>query len=256
MTDERAARIEQAIAALEAEAPHWTNQMVYSSVGGNYAELSQYLKARRAGEVGGTAVADAEPPTVAAQYQAALAARSAAHTRLSVLSSLSQVQLLSEDEESEQLRLERRLANLIPVIERLRRDVTKEQAVLDITAVQQGWGALVDAKREAYAAFLAAYTHLKVAYGVILANHHQQEQALLRLPRPVQERLAFPDAGSFQANFIARMPDSHGWSLVLGSGEPLPLPDMGALHDVDPGTRPLPERLISRALAEGKDSWI
>lgn len=253
LDDEKVVRIEKAIDALEAESSHWTNQMVYAHVGGNYGELSQYLKARRAGEVGGTAVEDAEPASLAEQYQAAQAARSAAGTRLSALNSLSQSQMLSEAEENEQIRLERRLANLTPVIERLQRDMVKEQVVLDITSVQQGWGALVTTKEQAYTAFFAALVQVKAAYLGLVAIHRQQEQALQRLPRHVQERLMYPDDGSFQMNLISRMNDSAGWKMVLGSGEPLALPDLGALQAVDPGTKPLPERLISRALAEGKD---
>ena len=48
MTEDRESQIEQAIADLESRGETWTNQKVYDVVGGNYGQLSQYLKERRA----------------------------------------------------------------------------------------------------------------------------------------------------------------------------------------------------------------
>ena len=63
MTEDRRAKIEAAIAELEAQAPHWTNQQVYKRVRGSYRELSRYLKDRRAqGHVSIAAVGIVDPP--------------------------------------------------------------------------------------------------------------------------------------------------------------------------------------------------
>ena len=48
MTEDRESQIEQVIADLEARGETWTNQKVHDVVGGNYGQLSQYLKERRA----------------------------------------------------------------------------------------------------------------------------------------------------------------------------------------------------------------
>ena len=63
----RTQQIEQAIAAQEAAGQSWTNQSIYNAIGGNYSELSQYLKARRAQAQGaeGVAVAVAEAARLA-----------------------------------------------------------------------------------------------------------------------------------------------------------------------------------------------
>ena len=47
--------------------PSWTNQSIYNATGGNYSELAQYLKARRAQAQGaeGVAVAVAEAARLA-----------------------------------------------------------------------------------------------------------------------------------------------------------------------------------------------
>jgi hypothetical protein len=49
MDANRQEQIEQVIRAFEAEGRPWSNLMIYDVVGGQYAALSQYLKARRAG---------------------------------------------------------------------------------------------------------------------------------------------------------------------------------------------------------------
>jgi hypothetical protein len=60
MTNERVEQIEQAIAAVEAQGQRWSNASIYAQVGGRYADLSQYLKQRRAHRRAETAVAVAE----------------------------------------------------------------------------------------------------------------------------------------------------------------------------------------------------
>lgn len=63
MNEDRIAQVEQAIVAIEAAGRSWTNQTIFGMVGGNYASLSQYLKARRAGTLASGAVAVLEPQT-------------------------------------------------------------------------------------------------------------------------------------------------------------------------------------------------
>ena len=97
LDDTRTASIEAAIHAQEAAGQPWTNQSIYTVVGGNYAELSQYLKARRAhirrpDQGGGApaalaeeAIAAAEPGTLHEELQAAQDAEQFAEARLSLL---------------------------------------------------------------------------------------------------------------------------------------------------------------------------
>ena len=60
MDADRQQHIEQVIADFDVLGRTWSNLMVYDVVGGNYASLSQYLKARRAGATQTEAVAIAE----------------------------------------------------------------------------------------------------------------------------------------------------------------------------------------------------
>jgi hypothetical protein len=71
------------------------------------------------------------------QYHDAQTAYTAASNRLAALSQKGLTAMLSEDEESEQLRCERRLANLQPVLDRLERDLMHEQDKLDIALVTE-----------------------------------------------------------------------------------------------------------------------
>lgn len=255
MTDERAQRIEAAIAALETQGTSWTNQMIYNQIGGNYADLSQYLKARRAGETGpAVAVAeveeDPEPVSLREQWSAASTARTAAMQRLSALEALSKVQMLSALEEVEQIQLERRIANLEPVIESLTASMVREAAVLDIEHVQEEWSGLVQDKMESWQEFINALINLRATWFNLKRSHMLQEQALSRLPREVQQRLSFPDAGSFGMNVAAHMPGSQAWQMILCAPDPVTLPRLETLVDVDPGARDLPTRVIQRALSE------
>ena len=121
MLDEaRIHAIESTIAAQESEGRDWTNQSVYAVVGGNYGELAQYLKARRAqarGAAGAVAVTAAalttqEPTTLQEELAAAEGAEQAAEARLSLLEEKATRELLSADEEIEVLRLERRVGKI------------------------------------------------------------------------------------------------------------------------------------------------
>jgi hypothetical protein len=60
MTEERIQQIEAVIAQCEAKGIAWTNLLIYEHVGGQYQQVSRYLKQRRARRH--AAVAVAEPP--------------------------------------------------------------------------------------------------------------------------------------------------------------------------------------------------
>ena len=115
MTDERSAKVEAAIAELEETSKHWTNQMVYAKVVGNYPDLAQYLKACRAGEGASVAVAEAEmpPPSLQEQLAALKATQAQDHTRHTVLTNLATAQRLSRDEQLEQLLLDNKGTGLL-----------------------------------------------------------------------------------------------------------------------------------------------
>ena len=159
--------------------------------------------------------------------------------------------VLSEKQESEQLRLAQRLTNLEPVLVRLEREARYEQDELDIDAVVAQWGALATAKVGAYEAFREAVVACREAYLHILAVHGHQEHLVLGLPRLIQERLAFPDPGTLGQRIVSRMPVAIGWQQVI-SGPPGPLhpPDVEAVMDVDPGTKALNPTMIQRFLEE------
>src|SRR4029450_6658638 len=78
MTNERVEQIEQAIAAVEAQGQRWSNASIYAQGGGRYADLSQYLKQRRAHRRGGGGGGGGIPGVVARLEAAAGAPRARA----------------------------------------------------------------------------------------------------------------------------------------------------------------------------------
>jgi hypothetical protein len=185
------------------------------------------------------------------RYQSAQEVRQDASTRLRVLQAKALHDVLTEKEETEQLRLERRVENLEPVLARLEREARFAQDVLDIDAVTSEWGTLAEAKRQAYEAFREAVAVCRQTYLAILAVHAEQEHLVLGLPRGVQEKLQFPDPATLAQRIAGRMPVPMGWDMVL-SGPPGPLqpPDLEAVADVDPGTKELNPKMIQRFLEE------
>ena len=145
-------------------------------------------------------------PTLAEQFTMATATRAAAHHRLNVLNALALNQVLSEEEEAEQVRLERRLLNLAPVLQQLEHRLARQRQRADIDAVLEAWAPLVDMKHEAYEAFVEAENQLWRAFAHIVDVHVQQAQVLTGLPREAQEKLGFPDPQSLKMRIASRMP--------------------------------------------------
>jgi hypothetical protein len=260
MTDERMQAIEQAIAAQEAAGRNWTNQSIYDNVGGNYGGLAQYLKARRAqarGEEVATAVAAVEAPeptSLQEELAAAEAAEQYAEARLSLLEEQATRQLLSEAEEVEVLRLERRLGTLASVITRLQREIEQEKESLDIEAFVAAWLPTVEHKRALYAQFAADVRQLWQSLGAILAQHDAQLEGLMQLPPRLQKYMLdtfLPDRNTIKARLAQQM-GNPAWSQVLLAPATAQGISADTLMENDPGTKTLPPRLIQNALNQGR----
>jgi len=68
---------------------------------------------------------------------------------------------------------------------------------------------------------------------------------LVNLPQQLRDQLMFPDGGTQRHRLASRMPLSMAWVQLLCQNEPLPLPSIEQLMEVDPGTRPLPKVLTN-----------
>jgi len=165
--------------------------------------------------------------------------------RLADLRTQAQAQVLSEDEETEQIRLQQRLSNLAPVLATAMREAQTAQVTADIDAAEYAWNVLVDQKRQAYARFVEALIPLREAFTALCGLHDAQVEVISRLPRPLQERLAFPETTTVMHRWATRMPIPTAWVSLLCQGPPLPGADVDQLKDVDPGTRALPAFLLN-----------
>ena len=162
MTDERIAQIEQAISEL---GERYSQRRVYQLVGGSHDQLQAYLRAReatlphvptrgRAATVDPVQVVAAmpaqTPSTLAEDLAAAVDAEQAAEARLAQLEVKAATDMLSEDEEVESIRLERRVRNLAAVITRLETEMAQAQEQVDIDGFVAKWAPLADAKKHLY----------------------------------------------------------------------------------------------------------
>ena len=267
LDDTRTASIEAAIHAQEAAGQPWTNQSIYDVVGGNYASLSQYLKARRAqgrgpGRGGGAAEAVAEetmvqqePTSVEEELAAAVDAEQAAEARLAQLEAQAVTHMLSETEEVESIRLERRVRNLAAVITRLETEVAQQRETLDIEAFVQAWAPTAEHKRQLYAQFAQDLRQLFTSFLALLDQHEKQIEGLQQLPpRPQRYMLEtfLPDTGTLKARLAGSMIAPGAWHQILGGPSPLQVAPVEQLMEGDPGTRALPPRLIQNAINANK----
>jgi hypothetical protein len=266
MSPERMAAIENVIAVQEAQGLAWTNLSVYKAVGGKYATLSQYLKARRASQradattpASATAILDQMerevPASLLEELQAATDAEQAAEARLSVLEAKSVQEMLSEAEEIEAIRLERRVRNLASIITELESRVLAQREAIDIEQFCQQWGALVDEKRGLYTALYQSQLALWAALHALLAQHETQLDAIMSLPPRLQRYMLdsfLPDSGTIRSRIAGNMLPPQGWTMVLCEPGPPRIATVEALMANDPGTKPLPPRLIQNALNAGR----
>src|SRR4051794_20838693 len=93
----------------------------------------------------------ATEPSLMAQYTVTQDHYRTASNRLAALTAKAGTGILTDEEELEQLQLERRMSNLQPVLERLELEVMREQREVDIQAVLDAWDAGREAKRQDYA---------------------------------------------------------------------------------------------------------
>ncbi len=266
MLDEtRIATIETTITAQEAEGRDWTNQSVYNVVGGNYGELSQYLKARRAqarrpGRGGGSATAVADEaalaqalPTKQEALDAARLAYSHASGRLAQLRSQGDTELLSEDEETEMLRLEARIARMAPVIERLGREASRVQAQLSAEEAVSIFNSYIPEKQQLWEALAGRLSEMQLLLTRLRQVDSQQWDPLLSLRKP-SGAPAFPNLGGADVRRagLARMPYGHGLIefFLSPSAHALTKGEFAAVLDADPGCKPIAPRLIENHLRE------
>jgi hypothetical protein len=266
MLDEtRTNAIEQAISVQEAQGRDWTNQSIYDAVGGNYGELSQYLKARRAqarrpGRGGGaaTAVAEAEveaqePASLQEQLDATRLAYSHASGRLAQLRSQADALMLSEDEELEMVRLERRIERLQPVLERLAKEAARAQAQMDTAEVVAIFNGYVPEKRQLWDQIAVRLSETLVLLQQVRQVDGRQWAPLLSLRKP-NGAPAFPNAGGADPvrAGLGRMPQGHGLIefFLSPSSHPLTKGEFTAVLDADAGTREIAPRMIENHLKE------
>ena len=267
MNEERVQAIEAAISAQEARGQQWSNLSVYGSIGGNYAELSQYLKARRAqgrgpGRGGGAAEAVADettqhqaPTSLQEELEAAQDAEQFAEARLSLLEEKATREMLSTDEEIEVLRLERRLGTLAAVITRLHREIEQAKEEVDVEAFVQAWQPTVDHKRALYAQFFQDLRQVFTTFLAIADQHDKQIEGLQRLPPRLARFMLenfLPDTGTLKSRIAGGMVTPGAWHQILGGPSPLQVAPVEQLMEGDPGTRALPPRLIQNAINANK----
>ena len=273
MTDEqfaqRIAAIEAYIAQQEREGKPWSGRSIYRALGGSHAIVNDYMKARahlhgspRAGQRSRTppsaaevrqAMAQQPPTSLEEDLLAAQEAEAAAERRLAELESKAQAEMLSEQEEIESVRLERRVHNLAAVITRLETERAQAKEVVDIEAFCAAWLPTVEAKRARYAEFHQAVRQVWVALGAILAQHHAQIEGIMHLPPRLQRYLLdsfLPDTNTMKARIAQAL--GNAWTPVLCAPGEVRVTPPEQLMDTDPGTRPLPPRLIQNALNRGR----
>jgi hypothetical protein len=240
---------------------------VYDKVGGSYHQLSQYLKAKRATASGrrGSAAVSAEtvlaamaeqvPSTLEEELQALTDAEQAAESRLSVLEEKSQHEMLSESEEIEMVRLERRLGTLAVNIERAQAAVAAQQEQMDIDGFVAQWAPLADEKRRFYEAFQTKTIELWQALLAILQQHEAQILLIQTLPDGIQRYMLdsfLPDGATMRSRLAANMVNPQGWTSVLCQPGPPRVASAEELMQNDPGCQLLPPRLLQNALEQRK----
>ena len=186
MTEERIAQIEVAIAEL---GPAYSQRAVYRKVGGSHEQLQRYLRAREATlpdapsrrvstPVDTQAVLQAMPQQVPTSLQedlaAAVEAEQVAEGRLAQLEAKAATEMLSEQEEVESIRLERRVRNLAAVITRLETEIAQAKETMDIDGFVAQWAPLADQKRHLYEDFRTKAVELWQALVAILEQHEEQ----------------------------------------------------------------------------------
>ena len=231
------AEVEQAITQLEAEGAPVNANRVWHWIGGRRHTIQTLFKAAR------------KPPArvspVQAQLSDARALQQALLARLGTLSTKDST--LTATQVNEQLICERQLQNLTPIIERLQQEVAQAQQRADIAGMLQLWGPLVQRKIEAYADFLEALQEVRKCFAIVLELHREQAGLVEdTLPREAQAQLSFPDPTTMGQRIVGRLPrGSTNLEVLLLLPESLHGLDLAAILDVDPGTRPLPERLLA-----------
>jgi hypothetical protein len=234
--------VENAMVELEAAGEKVTTHAVRAKIGGRYPVVLEHMRAIRAG-TGGQAPAGRVSP-VQQQLTEALTTQRDIQNRLGVLSTKAVTEPLTPTETSEQIILERQLQNLAPSLARFQKAAAREQQRADIDGAVHAWQPLAARKLEAYQDFVQAIYTLRQAFAVILALHREQEGILATLPRPLQEKLSFPDESTQGQRIIGRLPRGYDLQFVLLTPETLRAVDLAEMTDVDPGTKALPHRLL------------
>ena len=265
MTEERIAQIEAAIAAL---GEGYSQRKVYQMVGGGHSQLQAYLRAREAtmpdapsrrsrAPVNTAVVVQAMPqqaPTsLMEDLLAAQDAEQAAEARLAELESRASSDMLSESEEIESVRLERRVRNLAAVITRLETEIAQAKETLDIDAFKAAWDPEAVAKQEDYRAFWQAVWALFQARDRIKARTGRQVTLCMDTPPKLQAYLLqtfLPDANTIIARLAQQL--GHGWQDILCAPGPTRVATPEHLMANDPGVKALPPRLIQNALNQGR----
>ena len=268
MEQARIDAIERYIAGEEAAGREWSGRAVYRAVGGSHDNVQRYLKAREATQprrngrgspppVDTAAVVAAMPAQVPTSLQedldAALQAEQAAEARLAHLEAKAATDMLSEDEEVESIRLERRVRNLAAVITRLETELAQAKETMDIDGFVAQWAPLADAKRHLYEDFRAKAVELWQALLAILQQHEEQIILIQTLPIGIQRYMLdtfLPDAATCRARLAGNMINPQGWTSVLCSPGPPHVALAETLMQNDPGTQLLPPRLLHNALEQ------
>jgi hypothetical protein len=174
-----------------------------------------------------------------------------ARLRLAELDAVSST--LTTELELEAMTLERRLARLQPRLAAAKQAAAQQRVVLDVQALQATWATLTAEKQAAYAAFATAVGALAEAWRTVLAVHQAQATTVAGLPLALQQKLRFPDEGSFRSNVASRMVPPLAWGQVL-NGHPPALQVPAAVQEIDPGLRPLSPLILAQYQA-GAQPW-
>jgi hypothetical protein len=159
------------------------------------------------------------------------------------LETLRQRVILTEDEEDEVLRLERRLTDLEPHLEAAQRAVEGSYQSAKIADVEAAWPPWMAEKRTIVVRMteIARELHgLVAAYKVV---HRKQEAGLEEIG--MAAALGFPSPDEVVTRLASRMTPALGWTQILCDPTPrVASPD--ALLDSDPGASAFPARAVAR----------
>jgi hypothetical protein len=221
MLDEaRIAKIDAEVLRQEAAGITLNNKIAWHMVGGNYAELSQYLKAvraqRRTGERGAVAVDRLPPLSAVEAWQEArdlLVEEQAALTQLRAHQTPGE--RLSRDEQLDLLSLEASVAQTMQYEESLRAPMLAEVRAGDLEDVAAALAAWVPPVEAACTQMFQGMAAAIAGFRGMLQVHQARDAALNQMTAFRNLALELPSGHEIARNMASRLPEGGGWVSVF-----------------------------------------